>query len=62
MRKIQTFVLRLLKNTDEPHKLRGVIQPIDDDEEYPFSDEQSLLTLLRQMSDAHSIPGGNYSG
>ncbi|MEA3334857.1 MAG: hypothetical protein U9R25_03040 [Chloroflexota bacterium] len=50
MREIQTFVLRLLVDTDEPHALRGVLRAVVDDEEHSFTDEESLLPLLLRMS------------
>ena len=49
MRKIQTFILRLLTNTDETQTLRGAVRAVADDEEQTFADEQALLALLRRM-------------
>ncbi len=49
MRKIQTFILRLLANTDEPHTLRGVVTAVTSDEVYTFRDGEGLLVWLRQM-------------
>jgi hypothetical protein len=52
MRSIHVFVLRLLSNTDDPDGLRGVLRPLDDDNDYAFADGQSLMTLLKHMSHA----------
>ena len=49
MRTIQTFVLRLLVNTEEPQALRGAVRCVSDNEERTFADAQSLLALLRGM-------------
>ncbi len=48
MRTIQTFVLRLLVDEDEPNTLRGSLRSVATDEENVFSDAQVLLRLLRQ--------------
>jgi hypothetical protein len=50
MRTIQTYILRLLMDTEEPHALRGVIRAVANDEEHAFADEPALLYLLRRMS------------
>lgn len=52
MRQIQTFILRLLVDEDEPQTLRGVLRVVADDEERSFTDEESLLALLRRMGHA----------
>jgi hypothetical protein len=58
MRTIQTYILRLLVDSDEPHTVRGVIQAVADDEEQAFADGQALLTWLRRMSGhAGQAPG-----
>ncbi|MBN1814489.1 MAG: hypothetical protein JXA14_21795 [Anaerolineae bacterium] len=49
MRATQTFVLRLLANSDEPQTLRGMLHIIASGEEEPFADESALLALLRRM-------------
>ena len=46
MRRIQTFVVRLLLDTAEPDALRGAVRCVGDDEDHPFADRQSLLRLL----------------
>ena len=48
MRTIQTFVLRLLVDEDEPNTLRGSLRSVATDEENAFADAQVLLRLLRQ--------------
>ncbi len=52
MRTIQTFVLRLLVDTEDPRALRGAVRCVSDDEEQTFADAQSLLALLRGMCQA----------
>lgn len=48
MRTTHALILRLLVDTDEPGALRGVLRPVGDPGEHPFTDESSLLALLRQ--------------
>ena len=55
MRKVQTLILRLLLNPDEPQALRGAIRAVADDEEHTFADGQSLLDLLHQMNRANAV-------
>lgn len=50
MRTIKTYILRLLVDTDEPQVLRGTVRAVAGDDEHPFADGPSLLTLLRQIS------------
>ncbi len=50
MRTIQTFVLRLLTNADDPQALRGMLQAVASGEEQPFTDGPALLALLQQMA------------
>ncbi len=50
MRTIHTFILRLLVDTVERQAIHGVIRAVADDNELAFTDEQSLLALLRRMS------------
>ncbi|MBN1954532.1 MAG: hypothetical protein JW900_05710 [Anaerolineae bacterium] len=52
MRTTQAFVLRLLVDSDEPWALRGVLQAVASGEEAPFTDEPTLLALLRRMMSA----------
>lgn len=54
MRTIQTFLLRLLSNSEEPQALRGVIYAVSNGEEQTFADGPALLALLHQM--ARSAP------
>jgi len=49
MRTIQTFVLRLLVDGDEPHQLRGSLRSVATDEEDAFADAQDLVNLLREL-------------
>jgi hypothetical protein len=49
MRTVQTFILRLLVDEDDPHALRGALRAISQAQEYPFADEQSFLNLLHHM-------------
>ena len=51
MRITLTFILRLLVDTDNPQALRGVIRAVSGAEEHTFANWQSLLVLLRQMTD-----------
>lgn len=52
LRTTQTFVLRLLVDTDELEALRGVLHAVASGEEAPFTDATALLALLRQMMSA----------
>lgn len=49
MRTVRTFVLRLLVDPAEPGAIRGALQAMPEGGSQPFSDEQGLLALLRQM-------------
>ena len=49
MRKIETFVIRLMTNSDEPLALRGMLHAVASGEAKPFTDGLGLLALLRQM-------------
>ena len=49
MRVIHTFILRLLVNSAEPQALRGDLRPLPEGDAQPFTDEQALLALLRQI-------------
>ncbi|MGQ9583787.1 MAG: hypothetical protein ACUVXG_00125 [Anaerolineae bacterium] len=48
MRTVETFILRLLIDTDDPHALRGALRAVADDEERPFAGERALVALLLQ--------------
>ncbi len=50
MRVIQTIILRLLIDTDLPQSLRGVMQAVGESEQRSFTDEHSLLELLRRFN------------
>jgi len=52
MRRIQTFILRLLLDTDDPHVLRGALRSVADDEDHPFASAQSLVNLLHELTDS----------
>lgn len=56
MRTIQTFILRLFSDSDEPETLRGALQAIAGSESYPFNDEQSLCSLLLRLANSAEIP------
>lgn len=51
MRTMQTYILRLLVDTETPHVIRGVIRAVEDDAEQAFGDGLALLALLCGMSD-----------
>ena len=48
MRTIQSFILRLLVDADQPEALHGVLRCVNDDTEQAFADETALVDLLRQ--------------
>ena len=48
MRTIQSFILRLLVDADQPDALHGVVRCVSDDTERPFTDEAMLIAVLRQ--------------
>ncbi len=56
MRKVQTFVLRLIVNTDEPGTLCGVIRCVASGEERPFANRQELLRLLGEIAHPPDAP------
>jgi len=49
VRAIQTFVLRLLVDADEPETLRGSLRSVATNEENTFVDAQDLVSLLRRL-------------
>ena len=51
MRSTQTFILRLLVDTEDPKRLRGAIRSVIDGEERPFSGDAALLSLLHTLAD-----------
>ena len=62
MRTINTLILRLMTDTDQPYALRGVLRTVIDHQEYAFTDEKSLLALLREIGDAHHRSQGQPEG
>ena len=44
MRTIQSFILRLLVDADQPKALHGVLRCVSDDTEQSFADETVLST------------------
>ncbi len=48
MRTIQTFILRVLVNTEQ-RVLRGTLRAVEEETEQPFVGEQALLDLLRAV-------------
>ena len=56
MRSTQTFILRLLVDTDDPKRLRGAIRSIIQGEDRPFADDAALLSLLRSLMDESERP------
>lgn len=61
MREIQTFVLRLIVDIEEPGTLRGSLSSVAQGDEYTFSDGAALLRLLEQLTllnrEAGQAPG-----
>jgi len=51
MRTMQTYILRLLVDTETPHVVRGMIRAVEGDAEHAFGDGLALLALLCRMSD-----------
>lgn len=49
MHTVQTFILRLLFDPEEPDALRGALQPIPQGETLSFVGEAELLARLRQL-------------
>jgi len=47
---IETFILRLLIDPDEPDVLRGALRPMPEGELHPFTDEQALLACLHRLA------------
>ncbi len=50
MRTIRVFVLRLLTDAGEPGSLRGSLRSVSNDAEYSFTDAQTLLRALTELS------------
>ncbi len=58
MRTVQTFVLRLIVDADEPGVLRGVIRYVATGQERQFANRQELLRLLGEISHPAVEPDG----
>ena len=56
MRTIQSFILRLLVDADQPEALHGVLRCVNDDTEQAFADETALVDLLRQWVNRSAPP------
>ena len=56
MRTIQSFILRLLVDADQPEALHGVLRCVNDDTEQAFADETALVDLLRQWVNRSASP------
>jgi len=50
MRSIQTFILRLLVDTEAPDGLCGVIQGVEEEHAHPFHDARALVAWLRETA------------
>ncbi len=50
MRRTQTFILRLLVDTECPNEMRGSLYSVADNAEYSFADAQELLAQLWRMA------------
>jgi hypothetical protein len=47
---VETFILRLLIDPDEPGVLRGALRPMPEGKPHPFADEQALLACLHRLA------------
>lgn len=56
MRFIKTFVLHVYFDPDEPERLCGDAQPLDELENYPFKNLVELEELLRRLISKPSTP------
>jgi|GEM_PF-6823708 hypothetical protein len=54
MRIIKTCIVKLVVDSDDPKSLRGKLHLVESDDEFAFKDEQSLLKLLKQISQTPS--------
>jgi hypothetical protein len=51
VRTIQTYILRLLIDSDNPSLLRGSLHPMEEQADpLPFQDETALLTHLKRLA------------
>jgi hypothetical protein len=55
MRTIQSFILRLLVDTDQPDTLHGLLRCVSDNSEQSFTDEAMLIAALRHWMN-RSVP------
>jgi hypothetical protein len=49
VRTVETFVMRLLVDSDDPHTLRGSLYSVMHGDEYIFPDQVSLISLLDKI-------------
>ena len=49
MRVVQTYVVRLLTDTENAQPLRGTLRCVTDEREYAFGDQEALLRLLHEL-------------
>jgi len=56
MRTIQSFILRLLVDADQPDTLHGVLRCVSDDTEQSFTDEAMLIAALRRWVNRSATP------
>ncbi len=56
MRTIQSFILRLLVDADQPDTLHGSLRCVNDDTEQTFTDEAMLIAVLRRWVNRPATP------
>ena len=49
MRAVQTYVMRLLADTEDAQALRGTLGCVTDGRDYSFGDEGAFLRLLHEL-------------
>jgi len=55
MRILQSFILRLMVDSDHPEVLRGSLQTLNAEKsQWSFHDETELLQLLKQLNEEKS--------
>jgi hypothetical protein len=57
MRAIQTYILRLLVDSEASRHLRGSLQALTEPQTRPFADEQALLDVLHTLVDENACAG-----
>ena len=62
MRETRVFVLRLFVDPAESEALRGDLQPVPEGEAQSFTDEETLLALLRRLTGETAEPSGTGTG